>query len=76
MYCKTPANRQDLIMIHATAFLTVRTFWQKAGRLSVRAVRCRWQGFFSTSALSDEEIFAIDGLKNEFFEKYSMWMGI
>ncbi len=32
-------------------------FWQKAGRLSVRAVRCRWQGFFSTSALSDEDIF-------------------
>ena len=43
-------------------FLTGRAFLQKAGKLSVRAVRCRWQGFFSTSALSDEDIFATDGL--------------
>jgi len=34
---------------------------EKAGRPHGRAVRCRWQGFFITSASSNEEICATGG---------------
>jgi hypothetical protein len=36
-------------------------YFEKAGRPYGRAVRCRWQGFFITSASSNEEIYATGG---------------
>jgi hypothetical protein len=59
---KTPANRQDLIMKHMTIHLTPHYLPLDRGRKGVvikagwpgynRAIRCRWQGFFITSASS------------------------
>jgi hypothetical protein len=45
-----PAKQQNIIMLHINANLTLGAFGKKAGWPSLRAIRCRWQAFFSTSA--------------------------
>ncbi len=35
---------------------------EKAGRPHGRTVRCRWHGFFITSAFSNKEIYATGGV--------------
>jgi len=43
-------------MIHMTAILTGSAFYKKAGWPSWRAIRCRWQAFFSIFAFQIEKI--------------------
>jgi hypothetical protein len=50
-------------MVHINANLTLSTFCKKAGWPDLRAIRCYWQAFFSTSASVLIKLFATFRLK-------------